>query len=464
MTMTDPTHSADEAGGEAIFTSDGLPALIAPLPPPPLNSDGRHHHRRLHVDDGNDNDKIERGGDGGDGNDDDDALIIQEELDPRTAFQAFSRHPPTNAGWILNRPDSDSNNANNVDVDADAEQDGLGVGGDDNEIYWVGDPRRRLQYLKAEIDKLETTLNKNTAGINNNADNEDDKNSLKAMMLELNSRIDALGMTHASLYQKYQEHLSRIIENLNNDSLGFGGKDDLKMKLLHELHEQEQKQSSTAANMNSSASAPSQREALLEERLRRLEHVMGSTSTTTTTAIGSNNSNTHKSILERIEDAERLSVQMDMNQLEKLAAKAKVIRADLEAAARAKTKLGSATATSSKSSSSAATTATTTAELDSQIISALHAQLIELDGISHSLPALTHRLLELSNLHTNAAEFASRLSDAEMAIGRSERMLSNVEEALTKMELGWKENRDVLERNVKRLDDMVLSLMGDEKK
>ena len=463
MTMTDPpTHSADEAGGEAIFTSDGLPALIVPLPPPPLNSDGRHHRRCRHHDDGND---IDRGGDGdddvddgGDDDDDDDALIIQEELDPRTAFQAFSRHPPTNSGWILNRPDSDSNNANNVDVNA--EQDGLGVGGDDNEIYWVGDPRRRLQYLKAEIDKLETTLNKNTAGINNNADNEDDKNSLKAMMLELNSRIDALGMTHASLYQKYQEHLSRIIEKLNNDSLGFGGKDDLKMKLLHELHEQEQKQSSTAANMNSSASAPSQREALLEERLRRLEHVMGSTSTTTTTAIGSNNSNTHKSILERIEDAERLSAQMDMNHLEKLAAKAKVIRADFEAAARAKTKLGSATATFSKSSS----VTNTTAELDSQVISALHAQLIELDGISTSLPALTHRLLELSNLHTNAAEFSSRLSNAEMAIGRSERMLSSVEEALTKMELGWKENRDVLERNVKRLDDMMLSLLGDEKK
>ncbi len=465
MTMTDPpTHSADEAGGEAIFTSDGLPALIVPLPPPPLNSDGRHHRRCRHHDDGND---IDRGGDGdddvddgGDDDDDDDALIIQEELDPRTAFQAFSRHPPTNAGWILNRPDSDST-ANNVD--GEAEQAGLiGGGGDDNnyEMHWVGDPRRRrLQYLKAEIDKLETTLNNNSTD-NNNADDDDDKNNLKAMMIELNSRIDSLGMTHASSSQKYQEYLSRIIEKLSSDSLGFGGKDDLKMKLLHELHrEQQQEQSSTVATMISSSSTPSQREALLEDRLRRLEHVMGSTSTTTST-IGSNNSNTHKSILERIEDAERLSAQMDMNHLEKLAAKAKVIRADFEAAARAKTKLGSATATFSKSSS----VTNTTAELDSQVISALHAQLIELDGISTSLPALTHRLLELSNLHTNAAEFSSRLSNAEMAIGRSERMLSSVEEALTKMELGWKENRDVLERNVKRLDDMMLSLLGDEKK
>ena len=186
--------------------------------------------------------------------------------------------------------------------------------------------------------------------------------------------------------------------------------------------------------------------------MRRLENIMGYTNNTS-----NNNNNTHnQSILERIEEAERLTREMtDVKQLEKLAAKAKVIRADLEAAARAKTKLGGGGTSKPPSSSS---TTTTTVE-DSQIISALHAQLIELDGISTHLPALTLRLHELSNLHVHAAEFHSRLSDAELAVCRSERMLLNVEEALTNMDRGWKENRNVLERNVKRLDEMMMMMM-----
>lgn len=118
-----------------------------------------------------------------------------------------------------------------------------------------------------------------------------------------------------------------------------------------------------------------------------------------------------------------------------------LIRSDLEAAARAKTKLSSKDASLTKE--------------DSQTITSLHNQLVELEGISAYLPALTSRLTELSNLHTNAAEFGVRLDAAEETLTRTELLLSNLEEALSKMEGGWKDNMKAVERNVKRLDELV---------
>ena len=506
-TMAEPpsSHSADEAGGEAIYTSDGLPALIAPLPPPPLNNDGRRRRRRNHRHhlasaDNNDNDNDISSGE--DDADNDDLIILEEELlDPRMAFQAFSRHlPPTNAaGWILNRPTADTTTTtDNDDDDVDVEHDGI-------RLTWPGKEEnpsmvfllQRLHRLKAEMDILETALNNTTNTTesnddnNNNNNNDDTTTNFKSMMIELKSRIDALRMTqHSSsssaasfsARRRRQEYLSRIIADKTID-------EKKTMMVVHDLyrrqeqhhqdqhHHQQQLQKKEEENVGGDVSIhPSSttsssltiqqqhREAsLLEERLRRLENVMGYNTTANTTT-----TTTNKSILERIEEAERLTREMtdDGKQLEKLAAKAKVIRADLEAAARAKTKLGNSSSYAKPSSSSSTTTTTTTTAAtamvleDSQVISKLHAQLIELDGISTHLPALTLRLLELSNLHNQASEFGSRLTELELAVGRSERVLLSVEEALTKMEDGWKENTSVLERNVKKLDDMMLRLLG----
>jgi methyl-accepting chemotaxis protein len=85
----------------------------------------------------------------------------------------------------------------------------------------------------------------------------------------------------------------------------------------------------------------------------------------------------------------------------------------------------------------------------------LHNQLQQLEGISSHLPLLTARLSELSQLHTNAAEFGSRLDAAEETLGRTEALLSNLEEAVGRMEKGWKENMERMERNVNRLDEIV---------
>ena len=119
-----------------------------------------------------------------------------------------------------------------------------------------------------------------------------------------------------------------------------------------------------------------------------------------------------------------------------------ISRLDLEAAARAKSKL------SSNNNASLA-------KEDAQTITSLHNQLVELEGISAYLPALTSRLTELSNLHSNAAEFGSRMDAAEETLTRSEALLASVEEALGKMEGGWKENMEAVERSVKKLDELV---------
>ena len=107
---------------------------------------------------------------------------------------------------------------------------------------------------------------------------------------------------------------------------------------------------------------------------------------------------------------------------------------DLEAAARAKAKL-----------SSPSPNPTSITAQESQILTALHNQLIELEGISAYLPALTVRLTELSNLHSNAANFGVRLDAAETVVSRSEVLLRNVEESLRKLETGWKANMEAVE-------------------
>jgi len=212
-----------------------------------------------------------------------------------------------------------------------------------------------------------------------------------------------------------------------------------------------------AAPSKWSANAPAPpREAALEERLRNLELAVGSTShySHSTSAGGGGGvvfggNNEGRSILERVREAEALVREVDASAIDRLAARAKVVRADLEAAARAKSKL-----------SSSSSSATSRSGEDARTVSELHAAMLELDGVSAHLPALVSRLVELSGLHASAADFGTRLGAAEKALVRSEATLASVEEALSRMEGGWKENVGVVERNVDRLDGLLKSLNG----
>ena len=377
-------HSADEAGGEAIFSYDGLPSLAAPLPPPSAG-----------------------GPSAVDNNEIGDALISTNNTF-RTAFDSFNN---AGTGWMgISHPTK--NNATHIS--------GGGGGG------WE-DPRRKLYQLKSEIEQLETTFANEQQQQDKTVSDDIYNEEIQTEMEELKSRIVAMGLADdaslANMLRVRQEDLSRVIK----DGSLSEGMENLSLK-------------GKADDGSTAKSAIGIKEAMLEERLRKLELVMGNSNNTST-------NNGDKSIMERIQTAEILLNEVSPTQIDKLAAKAKVIRADLEAAARAKTKLAS------KSSSAAAGQHQ---KEDAAIIAALHTQLLELQGLSSHLPALTLRLAELSNLHSNAADFSSRLTAAEVAVGRSEGMLHNVNEALSSMETGWKDNMDRVEGNVKRLDELLL--------
>ena len=378
-------HSADEAGGEAIFSYDGLPSLAAPLPPPSAG-----------------------GPSAVDNNEIGDALISTNNTF-RTAFDSFNN---AGTGWMgISHPTK--NNATNIS--------GSGGGGG-----WE-DPRRKLYQLNSEIEQLETTFANEQQQQDKTVSDDIYNEEIQTEMEELKSRIVAMGLADdaslANMLRVRQEDLSRVIK----DGSLSEGMENLSLK-------------GKADDGSTAKSAIGIKEAMLEERLRKLELVMGNSNNTST-------NNGDKSIMERIQTAENLLNEVSPTQIDKLAAKAKVIRADLEAAARAKTKLAS------KSSSAAAGQQN---KEDAAIIAALHTQLLELQGLSSHLPALTLRLAELSNLHSNAADFSSRLTAAEVAVGRSEGMLHNVNEALSSMETGWKDNMDRVEGNVKRLDELLL--------
>ena len=117
--------------------------------------------------------------------------------------------------------------------------------------------------------------------------------------------------------------------------------------------------------------------------------------------------------------------------------------ADLEAAAKARSKLNSASSLPG-----------VTAE-DAAAISSLHEQLQDLEGISSHLPAVVSRLQDLADLHSQAADFAGRLAEAEDAASGAERALLGAEEALARVEGGWTANVEAVERSVKAIDERV---------
>jgi len=390
-------HTADEAGGEAVFSSDGLPSLLTPLPPPVINS-------AVNT------------------NDDNADAVIEESSTPADVFESFHAHADA-VGWSgLSKSTIDNDSASSVE-----------------------DPRRALFRLRAEVDRLESAFAVEGQKQHPTSDAND-----QYQLQQLKSRLENMlgddasaDVTLEKLLRGRQEDLSRVIakdvqnfqkgdlsedmDKLNIDAVGDDDKSKIKDgKIVYELY---------SSSLGQQQQNQSPRAATLEERLRKLETILGSTTTTTDAA--------STSLLERLNDAERLTKEMDMKEVDKLAAKAKVVRSDLEAAARARQKLASSSSSSRVN------------DEDGRTLTALHTHLVELEGISTYLPALTVRLTELASLHSNAAEFGERLNVCEEAVNRSDKLLDSVETSLKKMEEGWKGNMEVVESNVNRLDEML---------
>ena len=279
MTSSAPEHTADEAGGEAIFSSDGLPSLVGLLPPPLPTVASRIS---------------------GTGRDENDDAVIEDDsgVDPRVAFETFADRRNDDAGWSV------------------LSSSGGGRSSGDETFSSADDPRRRLFRLRAEIDQLEAQLAEEGSATSTAARGAEE-DALHSMALELKSRLDAMGIggdfaSLSTMIRGRQDDLSRVIlRDLEKIAAGAKGdtadskkEENQSGKIIYELFKE-------SASMNASSS----REAMLEQRLRKLE-----------TAMGVKGAEGEKSLLIRLEEAERLSKEVDAKEIEKIAAKAKVIR------------------------------------------------------------------------------------------------------------------------------------------
>jgi predicted transcriptional regulator len=116
-----------------------------------------------------------------------------------------------------------------------------------------------------------------------------------------------------------------------------------------------------------------------------------------------------------------------------------VIRADLEAASKARTKLSSAAVSAN----------------DAKTISELHTQLKQLEGIGHFLPSLSGRLQQLATLHSQSATFANRLSGVEQELPKLQATLQQLQKSLASAEEGMLANLKTVENNMTLLESKM---------
>lgn len=166
----------------------------------------------------------------------------------------------------------------------------------------MDDPRRKLFRLKLEIDEIESQMAKRAG------EREEDITEFTSMSNELRARLERMGIDDDlkldALLRGRQEDLSKVItRNVNKFASLDGDADDEtregeKGKIVYELY---------GSNVSTSS-----KEIMLEERLRHLEMAVGS--------------GEGVSLFERVEEAMKLAKEVDAKEVEKVAAKAKVIR------------------------------------------------------------------------------------------------------------------------------------------
>jgi uncharacterized protein YceH (UPF0502 family) len=131
-----------------------------------------------------------------------------------------------------------------------------------------------------------------------------------------------------------------------------------------------------------------------------------------------------------------LEAQLDVDGLQK---KAKVIRQDLEAAAKARTKLQQHSGGGGASSE------------DTKRIAALYDQMQSLQGVSHCLPVLAERLETLAMSHSQAASHQVRVRAMEQTVGQLQGQMQSIEGTLAALEAAMKENAEALQASIRSL-------------
>lgn len=348
--MADP---ADEAGGEIVYSSDGL-SPVAATKPPEVNQQNIPSEE---------------------------AVLDSDDLSPETAFEVFQ-------GKVYSTATSGNTRKKAKEDES---------------------PVEKLARLSTEVAELETML-KSTASTSGKEFDE----QLVGLATDLKSRLDSASsqkMDHDDLTRLMQQQL----QSLRDQPAGTSKPPEASSTgVVYELY-------GTATNPTST----------MESRIIKLERLLGS----------SQNQVTHNSLVSRLEELESLVQTVNPSVLEQTATKAKVIRADLEAASKARNKL---TATYKKE--------------DSKMIQQLHQQMVELEGLSGYLPSLVDRLQQLSGLHVQASTFSSRLQEVEKSANQLGYTVTGIESALNQVQTSMVDNVQTMESNMTELDERLKKL------
>lgn len=389
------TKNVPSADGE-VFESVGLAHI--PSPKAPVSS---LYKTNVKKKDGNDN--VLDDGDG---------------IDPVTAFEVFSgKIFPTSSdsNRVSNRP----NNAPMSNI--------------------VETPLQRLTRLQMEISELESDL-KSTSLSTEEKDgaaptSEEMLKVARNLAFRLDAasqispnRIDSSGKVQTELTGVVMRELERLQSKVSaNDAKTSASATDL-AAVTYELY-------ASGDGKIGGAESSDYDTLSIEERLATVEKFVGNSSSVVA-AKGT--------VMERLEQAEGMASKVDTEILEAAAAKAKVIRADLEAANKARSKLTSSMLLAGHSAGE-----------DAKVISSLHEQMTDIEGVSSQLPAIVQRLQQLSQLHGQAADFSTRLAAVESMARDSERLVASLEETLDHVEKGSVSNLKIIEKNMKTLDEKM---------
>lgn len=284
-------------------------------------------------------------------------------------------------------------------------------------------PLQRLARLRMEVSELEQDLAKSNSS--------DDEDSGKAklgneIIQDLASRLSALShvTTHnnsspRSVQSELTSLVSRELERLqqkensgSNDEKQSGKRDGV----TYELY---------AAGNESTGSS-------IEGRLAKIEQMVNG-------GVVVQQPYQDGSVLERLQKIEDMATSVDLSTLDAAAARAKLIRTDLEAVAKHRSKLP-------------------LPPEDSKTITQLYEQMQSLSFLSKELPLIATRLGDLAQLHSHASDFATRLVGVEKSVVDVERLLVNFETVLDRVESGCVENVKIVEENMKHLDDRMEEL------
>jgi Dynamitin len=247
-------------------------------------------------------------------------------------------------------------------------------------------------------------------------------------LARLNREIEELGKDYQGTEESIalQDQLARLQVQLQEISLAQVQKHKGLSSAISQAGQQiDSKTPSSPPLATTTERIPSQ----FEERLQKLERSYFGVS------------GSKQSLLDRLGKLE--AMQIDEATLERLHKRGKVIRQDLEAAAKARSKLMASVGSSAE---------------DSKTITALYDQLQQSQGVAHHLPALAERLQTLAHHHSDASTRAGRFRAMEQLAQNLHQHVQSMEGALSTLEGTMQQNTTTMQVSIKALEERMQAL------